>query len=79
MTTSRTDTVNTVKNLQRLQRRHWRYGNVEAFNRFREFLYKREMKISEAVTERAFAKIKRRPETEKKAKILHYCLPVDNE
>lgn len=68
----------TARNLQRMQIRHWRYGNVEAFNRFREFLYGLETKQRQQSQERFFAKIKKRPQLEAKPKILHYSLPLDN-
>lgn len=70
--------VNTAKNFQRLQYRHWRYGSVEAFNRFREFLYARETKITDQKIEKFVNRIKKLPDKERKPNILHYSLPVDN-
>lgn len=70
--------VITAKNLQRMQIRHWKYGNVEAFNRFREFLYSLEERQRNERDERFAARIKKRPVIEAKPKILHYSLPLDN-
>ncbi|MFB0964312.1 MAG: hypothetical protein QMC36_01185 [Patescibacteria group bacterium] len=70
--------VHSVRNLQRMQMRHWKYGNVTAFNRFREFLYSLEEKQRNVRDERFAAKIKKRPQIEAKPKILHYSLPLDN-